>query len=70
MPIEKLGAEVRDSDIDPSSITMNRKMQRQLCCSRCGETQFGLRRVRDKNGKKIRPAKYICMECYKDGRLR
>jgi len=46
-------------------------MQRVICCSECGETQFTLRRVRgeDEDGKvvKIKPAKYICTECYKRG---
>lgn len=70
MPIEKLGAEVRKTDVDPSSLTMNLRMQKQICCSECGETQFGLRRVKDAKGKKVRPAKYICEECYKHGRLR
>uniref|UniRef100_A0A6M3LBJ3 Uncharacterized protein n=1 Tax=viral metagenome TaxID=1070528 RepID=A0A6M3LBJ3_9ZZZZ len=63
MPIEKLG-ELRKSDVYPSSITLNLKMQRQICCSECGETQFSLRRVRDENDRKVRPAKYICGECY------
>lgn len=68
MPIDKL-EKPRLTDVDPSSITLNINMQRQLCCSECGETQFTLRRVRepDENGKlvKVRPAKYVCVECYK-----
>ena len=63
MPVIKLG-ELRESDTDPSSITLNIRMQKVLCCSACGETQFGLRRVRDESNRKIKPAKYICGECY------
>jgi formylmethanofuran dehydrogenase subunit E len=64
MPIEKLEV-VRKTDTDPSSTTLNILMQKQLCCSECGETQFTLRRVRDENNRKVRPARYVCMECYK-----
>jgi len=64
MPIDKL-EKPRVTDITPSSITMNMFMQRVVCCSECGETQFTLRRVKDERGKKIRPAKFICVECYK-----
>ncbi len=70
MPIERLGSEVRNSDIDPSSLTLNIRMQKQICCSECGETQFTLRRVRDKDNKKVVPAKYICGECYGRRRVR
>jgi len=67
MPVEKL--EVRKTDVDPSSLTLNLFMQRVICCSECGETQFTLHRIRekDKNGKlvKVKPAKYICTECLK-----
>ena len=64
MPIDKL-EKPKLTDVDPSSITFNLNMQRQICCSECGETQFTLFRVRDESGKKVRPAKYICKECRK-----
>jgi len=62
MPIDKLG-KPKLTDVDPSSITFNLNMQRQICCSECGETQFTLYRVRDTEGRKVKPAKYICPEC-------
>jgi len=68
MPVDKL-EKPRDTDVDPSSLTLNFFMKRMICCSSCGESQFTLRRVREKdeNGEmvKVRPAKYICSECYK-----
>jgi len=64
MPVDKL-EKLRKTDIDLSSITLNVFMHRVICCSECGETQFTLRRVRDKEGKKIKPSKFICVECYK-----
>jgi len=64
MPIDKL-EKPRITDVDPSSITLNMFMQRTVCCSECSETQFTLRRVKDKYGKKVKPAKFICTECYK-----
>ena len=68
MPIDKL-EKPRLTDVDPSSLTLNMYMQKVMCCSRCGETQFTLRRmcIEDENGKmaKIKPAKYVCVECYK-----
>ena len=64
MPIDKL-EKPRITDVDPSSITLNMFMQRIICCSECGETQFTLRRVRSEDGKKTRPARFICVECYK-----
>ena len=70
MPVDKL-EKPRKTDVDPSSLTLNMFMQKVLCCSECGETQFTLRRVREKdeNGKmvKVKPSKYICTECYKRG---
>lgn len=67
MPVEKL--EIRKTDVDPSSLALNMFLQKVICCSECGESQFTLRRVceEDENGKmvKVRPAKYICVECYK-----
>ncbi len=63
MPIEKLG-ELRPSDTNPNSIITDMNMQRHVCCSKCGETQFNLRRVRDEKNRRIRPAEYICGECY------
>jgi hypothetical protein len=62
MPIEKLGVHP-DSSVDPKSVTLNSKMQQVICCSECGETNFTLRRVRDAEGRKMKPAKYICVEC-------
>jgi len=61
MPIDKL-ENPKLTNVDSNSIA---HMQRQICCFRCGETLTTLRRVRDETGKKIKPAKYICMECYK-----
>jgi len=64
MPIEKFQEHM--SDVDPRSITLNINLQHQLCCSLCGESGFTLRRVKDSKGKKVKPARYICGECYKD----
>jgi len=64
MPIDKL-EKPRITDIDSSSITLNMFMQRTICCSECGETQFTLCRVKGEDGKKVKPAKFICVECYK-----
>ena len=64
MPVDKL-EKPRKTDVDPSSITLNMFMQRAICCSECGETQFTLRRVKSEGGEKIRPAMFICVECYK-----
>ncbi len=64
MPIEKF--EVHQSDVDSRSLTLNMRMQHQICCSVCGESGFTLRRVRDSEGKKIKPARYICVECQKN----
>ena len=47
MPVEKL----------------SRFMNRVIRCCECGETKFTLHRVRDKDGNKVKPAKYICVEC-------
>lgn len=54
MPIEKL----------------SRSMSRVVSCSECGESQFTLYRVRGEDGKKVKPAKYICVECLKNENLR
>ena len=64
MPIDKL-EKPRSTDVNLSSITLNIAMQRTICCSECGESQFTLRRVRDEEGKKVKPSKYICTECYR-----
>lgn len=64
MPVDKL-EKPRLTDVDLSSITMNAAMQRVLCCCECGETQFTLRRVKDENGKKVRPSKFICVYCWR-----
>lgn len=64
MPIDKL-EKPRKTDVDPSSVTMDSYLRRVLCCYECGETQFTLRRVRDEKGKKSRPPKFICVECYR-----
>lgn len=64
MPIEKF-REIKSS-VDPSSLTLNINLQNQICCSECGETRFTLRRVKDSEGRKIKPAKYVCSECYKN----
>ena len=69
MPIEKLGNKVWKTDTDPSSITLNIRMQKTLCCSECGETSFTLLRVKGADGKKFKPARYICKECYKNARV-
>ena len=63
MPVDKL-EKPRDTDVDPDSVTLNMFMQRVICCGECGETQFTLRRVK-KEGRKTKPAKFICVECYK-----
>jgi len=68
MPVDKLGKVV--SDVDPTSLTMNVRLQRVICCSKCGETQFTLRRVKDEQGNKVKPSKFICVECYKDESIR
>lgn len=49
MPVEKL----------------RRAMQRVVCCCECGESKFTLRRVKDEKGEKTKPAKYICVQCFK-----
>lgn len=64
MTIEKFQTQV--GDIDSRSITLNTNMQHQICCSECGETSFTLRRVKDSEGKKVKPARYVCVECYKN----
>lgn len=64
MPVDKL-EKLRSTDIDSSSITTNSSMQHVICCSECGETQFTLRGVKDKNGKRTKPAKFICINCFK-----
>lgn len=64
MPVDKLD-KPRNTDVDPSSITLNIHMQKVICCGECGETRFTLRRVRGEDDKKIRPARFICVECYK-----
>ncbi len=66
MPIEKM-EEIRNTDVDPSSVTLNTQMQKVLCCAECGEVQFTLRRAKDANGNKIKPARFVCQECYKRG---
>lgn len=37
---------------------------RHICCYKCQETQLKLIRIRE-NGKKIKPAKYVCEICFK-----
>lgn len=64
MPVDKL-EKPRVTDVDPSSRTLNIVMQRVICCSECGKTQLTLCRVKDKNGKKVKPPKFVCVECYK-----
>lgn len=69
MPVDKL-EERRPTDTDPSSITYNSKMQRVICCSECSEGSFTMRRVKDADGNRVRPAKYICQPCWKKERDR
>lgn len=38
-------------------------VQKVIRCSKCGESKFTLTRVKDSNGNKIKPAKYICVKC-------
>lgn len=38
-------------------------MLRYVSCSSCGEMQLQLIRVRDEQGKKTKPAKYVCEVC-------
>lgn len=64
MPIDKL-EKLRITDTDRSSVTLDLNFKKIVCCSECGETQFTLRRVTDEKGKKVRPAKFICVMCYK-----
>ncbi len=61
MPVEKKLD--RPTDTDPSSITYNR-MQRVICCSECSEGSFTMYRVKDTDGNKVKPAKYICQPCW------
>jgi hypothetical protein len=61
MPIDK----ITETDVDSSSITTNRFNQRVLCCYKCGEFQFTLRGVKDTDGKRVKPLKFICQECFK-----
>jgi len=63
MPIEKLD-QVRKSDVDPASITLNINLQRTLCCAECGKSGVTLRRIRN-GGKKIKPARYLCQDCWR-----
>lgn len=58
MSIDKL-EKPRLSDTDPSSIDF----RRMICCYKCGESQFTLKRVKSDDGTKIRPAKYVCVNC-------
>ena len=62
MPIEKLGDNV-DCRVDQKSIVINSKLQYQICCARCGDTDITLLRERGKDGKKTNPARYLCREC-------
>lgn len=64
MPIDKL-EKLRSTDVDSSSVSLSTSLQRVLCCCECGETKFTLRRVVDDDGKRITPAKLICVVCYK-----
>lgn len=64
MPIDRL-EKPRKTDVDPSSVKVDLYGKRMLCCHNCGETTFTLRRIRDAEGNKIKPPKFICVECYK-----
>jgi len=68
MPIDK--QEPRKSDVDPGSLKQSVQLQNLICCSECSDTN-SLRRVRDSEGRKIKPAQYICEDCYqRDLRIR
>ena len=62
MPIDK--QEQRKSDIDPGSLKQSMTLKNMLCCSECNDINQ-LRRVRDDDGRKIKPAQYICEDCYR-----
>ena len=62
MPIDKL-EKPRLTDVDPTSITLDLNLNRKLSCYKCGHSDRTLKRVRDDEGNKVRPAKYICTRC-------
>lgn len=63
MPIDKLDGEVRKSDTAPEcNLFDHDKGVTRLCCHKCGDDEVQLFRVKE-NGKKTRPAKYVCRKC-------
>jgi len=65
MPIDKIEEQVKPTDVDPTSKMLDIHFNKRICCSICGSSIHQLKRVRDADGNKIRPAKYICVECAK-----